>query len=149
MTAPVNIALYYPDIFPPINWIRRTLLLYDAIASVADDAFFDRATPDVQWLFEQGAMVPLRCDSLRGHTLRAAEEELILRLAMLPDEDSGAIPVTLRYGKIPDQIIARLERKGLVRLRSDVMLAKFPHRTYPLRRLGPLPCHRSNSSRLL
>lgn len=113
-------ALYYPDVLPPSDWLRRSMLFYDATASVVDQNFYSRAGEDLRWLVDRGHFEPLKPQSLQPQEVSAVAREFTALLSQLPPEAVGEAKTELLYkGKLPGTLFASLDRYDLVDTTGD------------------------------
>lgn len=109
-----RVAINYPSIIPPANWLRRSLLLFDACACIVDPGFWKRVDPDLTWLIENGHFEPLTPDSLSSASIDTIVREFESSLALLP-QSAFVAPKDERIflGKLPEEVLAELARHRL------------------------------------
>jgi hypothetical protein len=109
-----RVAINYPSILPPANWLRRSLLLFDACACIVDPGFWERVGPDLRWLIENGHFEPLTPDGLPSTSIDMIVREFESCLALLP-QSAFVAPKNERIflGKLPEEVLAELARHGL------------------------------------
>jgi hypothetical protein len=105
----INTALYYPYIDPPVDWMKRSLLLFEAVSSIVPDDY-DWHSPELAWLEREGCWRPTRARWLDDPTFHDDVETALLtfadhrRFKFDPALAPPTTPDRLALGKLNHQI---------------------------------------------
>lgn len=115
-----QVALYFPYILPPDEWIKHSLLMFDGISSIVPPDLPPPAMGDLAWLEGEGLWSPTTVRTGLSQRYIGEVEDTLLHFADQPDyrfSRSGMPPpgdlTRIYMGKLTHQIEDAIKELGL------------------------------------
>lgn len=140
-------AIYYPQMTPPLSWLKQSLLFWDHVCAIEHADYWESPDPTLQWLGEQGVFEPLVIDSLEREAQDRFQAE-VESVAELASRQRLYVPPAeieqdfIYLGKLPLEIEETLRSRSLAQETGKGEL--LTHRDLTLCILGLAAKHLSN-----
>lgn len=115
-----QVALYFPYIVPPDEWIKHSLLMFDGISSIVPPELPGSESGDLAWLAGEGLWSPTTVRSGLSHEYIGEVEDALLYFADLPEYrfGRGGMPppgdlTRIYMGKLTHQVEDAVKELGL------------------------------------